>query len=235
MGWFRPSPEFPLGIRSQNKGCCAYSRQERMWTVPQCGGYRLGGARHAHLLVPMLKENELVGAIAIYRQEVRPFTDRQIELVEEFRSSGRHRHREHAPAQRAARIAATADRHRRRAQGHQPLDLRSAGRAADAGQIRGPPLRCRPGNDHPAERRRVLSRRNLRLSPEFIALVKDLPVRLERGTINGRALLEGKIVHIPDVLADVEYTWAKRKEWAVIVLCSEFQCCARGCRSASWH
>ena len=36
------------------------------------------------LSVPMLKENELVGAIAIYRQEVRPFTDKQIELVQNF-------------------------------------------------------------------------------------------------------------------------------------------------------
>jgi GAF domain-containing protein len=34
--------------------------------------------------VPMLKENELVGAIAIYRQEVRPFTEKQIELVTNF-------------------------------------------------------------------------------------------------------------------------------------------------------
>src|SRR6516225_11454006 len=42
-----------------------------------------GGARNL-LLVPMLKDDELVGAIAIYRQEVRPFTEKQIELVENF-------------------------------------------------------------------------------------------------------------------------------------------------------
>ena len=32
----------------------------------------------------MLKEDELIGAFALYRQEVRPFTDKQIELVENF-------------------------------------------------------------------------------------------------------------------------------------------------------
>src|SRR5262249_36545368 len=43
----------------------------------------LGGVRTC-LMVPMLKESELIGALAIYRQEVRTFTDRQIELVTSF-------------------------------------------------------------------------------------------------------------------------------------------------------
>ena len=48
------------------------------------------------------RSNELVGTINIYRQEVRPFTDKQIELVTELRRAGRDRDREHAAAQRAA-------------------------------------------------------------------------------------------------------------------------------------
>jgi signal transduction histidine kinase len=50
---------------------------------PAVAAVELGGIR-SNIVVPMLKDNELVGLIGIFRQEVRPFTDKQIELVNNF-------------------------------------------------------------------------------------------------------------------------------------------------------
>ena len=49
-------------------------------------------------------------------------------------------------------------------------------------------------------------------SPEFIEFVRDVPVVPERGSITARALLEGKVIHVADVLADPDYTFAEAQK-----------------------
>jgi hypothetical protein len=53
---------------------------------PRRGSLLRAAGIRTMLLVPMLKDQELIGGIVIYRQEVRPFTGKQIELVQSFAS-----------------------------------------------------------------------------------------------------------------------------------------------------
>jgi GAF domain-containing protein len=84
----RPSPQTPTGrmIAKKTVVHAADMREEKAYADRDpyiVAGAELGGVRTV-LMVPMLKENELIGAFSVYRQEVRPFTDKQIELVQNF-------------------------------------------------------------------------------------------------------------------------------------------------------
>src|SRR5262249_39118643 len=86
----RPRPETMLGRALATKQTTQISdiRDEPDQTGSSSGTTgavlaKLAGARTA-VAVPMLKGNELIGAILIYRQEVRPFTEKQVALGESF-------------------------------------------------------------------------------------------------------------------------------------------------------
>ena len=85
---FRPSPKNSVGQMIATKKVVhipdvvaseAYIEREPVTVA----GVEIAGIR-TFLAVPMLKENELVGAFALARQEVRPFTEKQVELVTSF-------------------------------------------------------------------------------------------------------------------------------------------------------
>src|SRR5262249_27761471 len=89
LGAFRPNPKAASGrmVASKKAVHIADLAAEELYLErsypPYVAAVEVGGVRTL-LAVPMLKENELVGAFTLWRQEVRPFTDKQIELVQNF-------------------------------------------------------------------------------------------------------------------------------------------------------
>ena len=90
-----------------------------------------------HNAPPAFAEYLPPGGPAVHRQANRAGA--------EFRRASCHRHREHPAAQRAAGIPSTANRHRRRAEGHQPLDIRASTRSRHSDRERDEALRSRGG------------------------------------------------------------------------------------------
>jgi signal transduction histidine kinase len=162
------------------------------------------GARTV-LLVPMLKENELIGVVAIYRQEVRPFTDKQIELVKNFATQAviaientrlLNELRESLQQQTAtADVLKVISRSTFDLQSVLQTSVESAARLceADSAAIHRP-----QGDVYPF----VAS---FGYSPEYEKYMREHPLSPKSGSVVGRALEQGKAVQIADVQANPDY------------------------------
>ena len=158
------------------------------------------------LSVPLLRENEAIGSLTVRRSEVRPFTDKQIELVGTFADQAviaienarlLSELRESLQQQTAtADVLKVISRSTFDLQTVLQTLVESAARLCDADKT--VITRQKNGVFYRAEA--------YGFSREFMDYVRNIPIQPESGSGFGRALLEGHAVHIPDVAADPEYT-----------------------------
>jgi len=168
-----------------------------------------GAGARTLLLVPMLKDNDLVGALAIYRKEVRLFADKQIALLTSFAAQAviaiENTRLLNELRQSLQQQTATADvlkiisRSAFNLQSVLDTLVQSAARLCEADMA--------SMNRHFGDAYRQVA--SYGFSPEAEEFMAAHPVGLGRGTTVGRTIHEKKPVQIPDVLADPDFKFAE--------------------------
>jgi signal transduction histidine kinase len=175
----------------------------------------LAGARTI-VMVPMLKENELIGVISIYRQEVKPFTDKQIELVSNFASQAviaientrllkELRERTDDLSESLQQQTATADV--LKVISRSAFDLKSVltTLTESAKSLCGASLGIICLRDGDVMRLQAESG----CTEAFIEFMQANPIKPGRETITGRVFMDSRAVHVPDVQLDPEYNFGR--------------------------